>query len=116
MKDALSRPGAKNITKLNFSKNTDLKSKTGIFIGDALIANADHPVEKLNFKNVYLEDDGLLRILEACNANKNIKKVTLGYVSSSGLKLLGQTLKNNKTLEKLKFQEHKELKWDAASK
>lgn len=71
------------------SKNADLKSKTGIFIGDALINNCEHPIEKLNFKNVYLEDDGLLRILEACNANKHIKKVTLGYVSSTGLKIMG---------------------------
>ena len=65
-----------------------MKSKTGIFIGEALIANPDHPVEKLNFKNIYLEDDALIRILEACNANSNIKKVTLGYVSSQGLKLM----------------------------
>lgn len=89
LKDALGRPGAVNITKLNMSKNADLKSKTGIFIGDALINNCEHPIEKLNFKNVYLEDDGLLRILEACNANKHIKKVTLGYVSSTGLKIMG---------------------------
>tara|TARA_B110000285_G_C14910050_1_gene507478 strand:+ start:119 stop:859 length:741 start_codon:yes stop_codon:yes gene_type:complete len=93
-----------------------LKSKTGIFIGEALIANPDHPIEKLNFKNVNLEDDGLIRILEACNANKNIKKVTLGFVSSSGLKIMARTLKINKTLEKLKFQEHKELRWEEDSK
>jgi hypothetical protein len=110
------RPGAVNITKLNLSKNYNLKGKAGIFIGDALIANKDHPVEKISFKNVSLGDDGLLRILEACNANSNIKKVHLGYVSSKGLKLMGQTLKINKSLEKLKFQEHKDLKWDAASK
>jgi hypothetical protein len=110
------RPGAVNITKLNLSKNYNLKSKAGIFIGDALIANKDHPVEKISFKNVFLGDDGLLRILEACNANSNIKKVHLGYVSSKGLKLMGQTLKINKNLEKLKFQEHKDLKWDDASK
>ena len=93
-----------------------MKSKTGIFIGEALIANPDHPIEKLNFKNVNLEDDGLIRILEACNANKNIKKVTLGFVSSSGLKIMARTLKINKTLEKLKFQEHKELRWEEDSK
>jgi hypothetical protein len=103
LKDALARPGAVNITKLNMSKNPDLKSKTGIFIGESLISNPDHPIEKLKFKNIYLEDDGLIRILEACNTNKNIKSVTLGYVSSTGLKLMAKTLKINKTLEKLKF-------------
>lgn len=92
-----------NITKLNLSKNYNLNTKAGIFIGDALISNKDHPVEKISFKNVQLGDDGLLRILEACNANSNIKKVHLGYVSSKGLKLMGQTLKINKSLEKLKF-------------
>jgi len=97
------RPGAVNITTLNLSKNYNLNNKAGIFIGDALISNCDHPVEKISFKNVQLGDDGLLRILEACNAISNIKKVHLGYVSSKGLKLMGQTLKINKSLEKLKF-------------
>lgn len=92
-----------NITKLNLSKNSNLNNKAGIFIGDALISNKDHPVEKISFKNCMLGDDGLLRILEACNANSNIKKVHLGYVSSKGLKLMSQTLKINKSLEKLKF-------------
>ena len=68
-----------------------------------MIQNKDHPIEKISFKNVYLGEDGLLRILEACNANANIKKVHLGYVSSRGLKLMGQNLKVNKTLEKMKF-------------
>jgi len=49
--------------------------KAGIFIGDALMENKDHPVEKICFKDVRLGDDGLLRILEACNANQNIKKI-----------------------------------------
>lgn len=83
------RTGAVNITKLNLSKNYNLKSKAGIFIGDALISNTEHPVEKISFKNVYLGEDGLLRILEACNANRHIKKVNLGYVSAKGLKLMG---------------------------
>lgn len=83
------RPGSVNITKLNMSKNYNLKSKAGIFIGDALIANRDHPVNKISFKNVYLGEDGLLRILEACNVNSNIKKVHLGYISARGLKLMG---------------------------
>jgi hypothetical protein len=98
------------------SKNHNLNNKAGIFIGDALISNTEHPVEKISFKGVQLGDDGLLRILEACNANPNIKKVHLGYVSSKGLKLMGQTLKVNKSLEKLKFQEHKDHPWDAPSK
>lgn len=49
-------------------------------------------MEKINFKNVYLGEDGLVRILEACNANQNIKKIHLGFVTSKGLKLMSQTL------------------------
>jgi len=66
-------------------KNTGLGGKAGIYLGEALILNADHPVSKLNFKNINLGNDGLIRILEACNANKNIKSVNLGFVSSKGL-------------------------------
>lgn len=88
-----------NITKLSMAKNQSPSLlKAGIFIGDALIKNPHHPVEKINFKDVYLGEDGLLRILEACNANTNIKKLTIGYVSAKGLKLMGETLKANKNI------------------
>ena len=92
--------------------------KAGIFIGDALVEHPEHPVEKINFKDVYLGDNGLIRILEACNANRHIKKLSLGFVSAKGLKLMGETLKANKNIEKLKFQECKDLNlsWDDEAK
>jgi hypothetical protein len=46
-----------------------------------LIKNTDHPIEKISFKNVYLGEDGLIRIIEACNLNSNITKINFGFVS-----------------------------------
>ena len=112
MKDALARDGAHCITKLVLSKNMGLRDKAGLHIGDALLANPSHPIDKISFKNVYLGDDGVLRILEACNANKNIKKVHLGAVTAEGMKLMSKALLHNQSLQKLKFQEHRDLKWD----
>ena len=103
MKDALGRPGAKNVTKLYLGKNKGLKDKAGLHIGDALLANPDHPIEKISFKNVDLGSDGVLRILEACNANKHIKKVHLGAVSSNGMKLMSKALMHNTSLKNIKF-------------
>ena len=74
------------------AKNSGLNTKTGIYIGEALITNPQHPVEKLNFKKCTLQEDGLIRILEACNANANIKSVNLGYISAKGLKSMAQLL------------------------
>lgn len=90
---------------MNLSNNPGLKFKSGIFIGDALVQNPDQPVRKLSFKNCNMKEDGLIRILEACNANKNIKSLHAGYVSSKGLKAIAQVLCNNDSLVKLKFQE-----------
>ena len=86
------------MTKLVLSKNKGLKDKAGILIGDALIDNPDHPIDKIGFKDVNLGEDGVLRILEGCNANKHIKKVHLGYVSHEGLKLMSKALINNSSL------------------
>ena len=60
-----------NITSLNL-KNNNFTSKAGEFIGSALVANPDYPLGKLVFGGVCLEDIGLVRVLEAANANKNI--------------------------------------------
>ena len=98
LKEAIARQGGKNVTKLVLAKNKGLKDKAGLHIGDALLANPDHPISKISFKKVDLGDDGLLRILEACNANKNIKKVNLGYISCEGMKLMSKALKNNTSL------------------
>lgn len=74
------------------SKNKRLSEKTGIFLGEALITNPEHPVEKLSFKKVCLQEDGLLRILEASNANQNITKLNLGFVTDRGLAIMAKTL------------------------
>lgn len=85
------------------SNNPGLKFKSGIFIGDALVNNPDQPVRKVSFKNCNLKEDGLIRILEACNKNTNIKSLHAGYVSLKGLKALAQVLAENHSLQKLKF-------------
>lgn len=106
LKEAIARPGAKNLTRLSLANNKNLSAQAGIFIGDALKENVDHPIEKLSFKGVDLGDEGLVRILEACNENKNIKKVNLGIVTSRGLGLIAKSLALNKSLIKIKFQEN----------
>lgn len=106
LKEAIARPGAKNLTRLSLANNVNLSAQAGIFIGDALKENVDHPIEKVSFKGVDLGDEGLVRILEACNENKNIKKVNLGKVTSRGLGLIAKSLSLNKSLIKIKFQEH----------
>ena len=65
LKEAIARPGAKNLTRLSLANNVNLTSQAGIFIGDALKENVDHPIEKVSFKGVDLGDEGLVRILEA---------------------------------------------------
>jgi hypothetical protein len=90
--------------------------KSGVYLGEALIQNPSHPVEKISFKNVNLGEDGLLRIVEAARTNRNIKKLHLGYVSTRGLTLLASALRQECHLEKLKFQEAPARAWTAASK
>jgi hypothetical protein len=80
-----------------------MTSKSGVFIGEALIENPLHPIEKISFKNVCIEEDGLLRILEASNSNKSISALHLGFVSSRGLRLIAKTISKNCSIKKLKF-------------
>ena len=97
------------------SKNKRLSEKAGIFLGEALISNPDHPVQKLSFKKVCLQEDGLLRILEASNANHHITKLNLGLVTDRGLAIMAKTLCLNQTLQKLKFAEHEDAPWSEQS-
>ena len=53
-------------------KNNNFTSKAGEYIGAALVENPDYPLGKLVFGGVCLEDTGLVRVIEAANANKNI--------------------------------------------
>jgi len=45
-----------------------------------------------------MKEDGLIRILEACNKNKNIKSLHAGIVSNKGLKAMAQVLATNDSL------------------
>ena len=82
-----------------------------MFIGQGLIDNIDHPVSKISFKNCDLGETGVHRIIEASNCNKNVKKINLGIISDRSLKSIGELLKDNTSLEKLKFSEHKSKLW-----
>lgn len=63
--------GGAKITHLNIS-NTKMQAKAGLFIGEALMENPDYAIAKIIFKNIRLEENGLYRMIEAVNANKNI--------------------------------------------
>lgn len=62
----------------------------------------------MSFEDVNLGNDGLVRILEAVNANKNILKLHCGIITDFGLTILAENLKDNATLEELIFQETKD--------
>ena len=104
---AISRQGARNLTKLDLSNNS-FSGKAGTYIGQALIANSEYPLYKLTLENVCLDNEGLVRILEAVNANKNIIKLHCGIVTDSGLEIMAAKLKENTSLEEITFQETKD--------
>lgn len=93
-----------NITKLVLDDNC-FTSKAGEYIGEALAANPTYPIKKLSFKGISLESIGLTRIIEACNLNKNVKKLHIGVLTDDGLKALSQLLEPNESLEQLSFEE-----------
>ena len=80
-------------------------SKSGTFIGQALIENPTYQISGLNFKDMTLEEEGLQRILEAATVNNNIKHLHIGKVTDKGLNIMAAELKNNKSLISLEFQE-----------
>ena len=87
MSEAIKKEGAKHLTELDFT-NTNFESKAAMYIGEALISNPTYPVKKIFFANLKIEEYGLLRVLEAINANKNIEKLHVGYVTDVGLNLM----------------------------
>ena len=114
LSEIFSRPGG--ITELNLSGNTMLESKTGHFLGEALLSNPDYPINRLTFKDVRLEDTGLYRLLEAVNHNKHLQKLHVGIVSDYGLNTMAELLKANKSLKKLTFQEDETKPWGNEAK
>jgi hypothetical protein len=93
-----------HIKKLNIS-GANMEEKAGIFIGDALLANPNYPIEYLKFKEINLEETGLHRILEAANANHHIKRLNVGLVSDKGLNIMSELLAHNSSLHRLEFTE-----------
>ena len=82
-------------------KNNNFTSKAGEYIGEALSKNPDYPIGKLVFGGVCLEDTGLVRIIEAANANKNIVELNVGIITDTGLTILAETLKANESLSEI---------------
>ena len=89
-----------NITFLNL-KNNNFTSKAGEYIGEALARNPDYPLGKLVFGGVCLEDTGLVRIIEAVNANQNIVELNVGIITDNGLTILADLLKANESLQEI---------------
>lgn len=94
------------ITELNLSA-TNMKAKSGLFIGEALLANPTYPITRIKFKDVDLEENGLYRLLEAVNATKSILRVHIGVISDFGLRTMSELLRENTNLLRLEFQESK---------
>lgn len=91
-----------NITKLKLDDN-NFSSKAGEYIGQAIASNPSYTIKKLSFSGICLESIGLVRIIEAVNANKNIKKLNVGVLTDQGLKSLSQLLESNDSLEEIEF-------------
>ena len=96
-----------NITSLNLRGN-NFTSKAGEFIGEALSNNPDYPLGKLKFGGVCLEENGLVRIVEAVNSNKNIVQLAIGEVTDDGLVMLSELLKRNNSLEEIVMEQTKD--------
>ena len=89
-----------NITFLNL-KGNNFTSKAGEYIGEALCNNPEYPLGKLVFGGICLEETGLVRIIEAVNANKNIVQLNVGVVTDHGLEIIADLLKTNDSLQEI---------------
>ena len=52
-----------------------------------------------------MESIGLVRIVEAVNANKNIKRIDIGVLTNGGLTQLAELLRPNDSLEEIEITE-----------
>ena len=104
------------IKELDLSDNIKMESKSAQFIGEALLANPNYPIEFIKFKGVNLEQTGLYRLLEAVNANKNIHRLHIGVISDYGLRTMSEILKTNKSLSNIEFQEDPAKRWTEGAK
>ena len=91
-----------NITKLKLDGN-NFTSKAGEYIGGALAGNPSYPLKKISFGGICLESIGLVRVIEAANCNKNIRKLNIGVLTDEGLAKMAHLLADNNSLEELEF-------------
>ena len=89
-----------NINSLNL-KGNNFTSKAGEYIGESLCNNPEYPLGKLVFGGICLEETGLVRIIEAVNANKNIVQLNVGIVTDHGLEIIANLLKDNDSLQEI---------------
>lgn len=93
-----------NITFLNL-KGNNFTSKAGEYIGEALAKNSAYPIGRLVFGGICLEQTGLVRIIEAVNANQNIVQLNVGIVTDQGLEILADLLKTNDSLQEISMEQ-----------
>ena len=93
-----------NITKLKLDDN-NFTTKAGEYIGEALSSNPDYMLKKISFGGICLESIGLVRIVEACNLNRHVKKLDIGVITEQGLVTLAELLRENESLEELDIEE-----------
>ena len=96
-----------NITKLKLDGN-NFTTKAGEYIGGALSANPSYKIKKISFGEMSLESIGMVRIVEACNLNTNIRSLNIGILTDEGLLRLAEILSENTSLEELEMEETKD--------
>ena len=96
------KTSGQNITKLKLDGN-NFTTKAGEYIGEALSANPGYKIRKISFGHMSLESIGLVRVIEACNLNKNIRSLNIGILTDDGLTQLAELLRENDSLEALEI-------------
>ncbi|CDW74170.1 UNKNOWN [Stylonychia lemnae] len=113
LSDVLNKVGGQNITELNLSKN-NLQYKTGIYIGDALVQNNQYPINHIALRDIQLDLEGVTRLMNGVNQNKNIKRLHVGIVDNEGLLKLAQQVgqySRTQHLVRFEFQEEEKEPW-----
>lgn len=78
-----------------------MTTKTGEYIGEALLENPDYPLKVLEFRFNNFGELGLQRICEGVTECKSIHDLAVGVVTNQGLKIMAEHLRDNKSLKNL---------------
>lgn len=89
-----------------------MQEKAGMYIGDALMKNNTYPIQQILFKGVNLKTEGVKRLFDSMNINKNIKRLHIGIISNETLSQLTYLLSDNLGLIELEFQEDETNPWE----